>query len=370
MSRLVTLKLVDGGGRLLGALPQFQVDLPWWMETADLVATVRRLHGAEVAVLRILETEPDLTNGGRVTYLAELLSGAPAMSASTLDGEEHPLRPDYAKPGGPARSLAWAASHLAEPIESVTQQRTWNLSAIWRLTTAGGEVKWLKQVPHFFFHEPAVLSYLDHLPLHAYDGAGRMLMGNLPGEDLYDAPYPVREQIAQDMVTIQLKAAGNLGTLAGLGVPDLRGYHLAYRLRKLLDAPWIVDRLDAAAACGLPDTLVHGDLHPGNVVGTPQRRTIIDWGDSFLGHPAFDILRLAEGLPEPETARLHAFWADLWRAAIPGCDPLAAIEAVRPIAALRMAMVYADFLANIEPSEHPYHCRDVDLWLAKARSLS
>lgn len=366
MSRTVTLKLVDGGGSLLGALPSFEVPLPWWMEVADIVATARRLHGVDVAVLRILDTEPGLTHGGRVTYLAELLAGAATLTPSTLDSADHPLRPDYAKPGGPARSLAWAASVLDEPIEVVEQQRTWNLSAIWRLTTAGGEVMWLKQVPRFFFHEAAVVSHLGHVPLHGFDDSGRMLLGNIAGVDLYDAPYPVREEIARDMVAIQLKAANDLDTLLGKGVPDLRGLHLAGRLRALLDEPWIDERLNATSACGLPDTLVHGDLHPGNVCGTPTQRTIIDWGDSFIGHPAFDIIRLSERLSEPETVRLQAFWAGLWRDAVPGCDPLAAIEAIRPIAALRMAMVYADFLANIEPSEHPYHSQDVAHWLAIA----
>jgi hypothetical protein len=366
MSRIVTLKLVDADGTLLGALPQFTVSLPWWMEVTEIVATARRLHDADVAVLRILETEPDLTNGGRVTYLAELLSGTPALKSSTLDTADHPLRPDYAKPGGPGRSLAWAAATLDEPIEVVEQKRTWNLSAIWRLTTAGGEVMWLKQVPHFFSHEAAVLSYLGHVPLRGFDNLGRMLLGDIPGDDLYDAPYAVRELIARDMVAIQLKAADDVDALIVKGVPDLRGSRLADRLRTLHDAPWIVDRIKAATACRLPSTLVHGDLHPGNVCGTAERRTIIDWGDSFIGHPAFDIIRLSERLPEPEAQRLQAFWAGLWRAAVPGCDPLAAVEALRPIAALRMALVYADFLANIEPSEHPYHSRDVAVWLEKA----
>jgi hypothetical protein len=337
------------------------------MEVAEMVATARRLHGADVAVLRILDTEPDLTNGGRVTYLAELLAGAPALQETTLDNAGHPLRPDYAKPGGPARSLAWAASVLDEPIELVEQQRTWNLSAIWRLTTAGGRVMWLKQVPRFFFHEAVVLSYLKSVPMHAFDDSGRMLLADIPGGDLYDAPYAVLEDIARQMVTIQLKAAGEVGTLLASGVPDRRGPRLADRLRALHDAPWIGERLNAAAACGLPDTLVHGDLHPGNACGTPTRHVIIDWGDSFIGHPAFDIIRLSERLPEPEAARLQAFWAELWQAAVPGCDPLAAIEAVRPLAAVRNAMVYADFLANIEPSEHPYHSQDVDNCLEAAR---
>ncbi|RBI96709.1 aminoglycoside phosphotransferase family protein, partial [Micromonospora provocatoris] len=69
-------------------------------------------------------------------------------------------------------------------------------------------------------------------------------------------------------------------------------------------------RLRQVGDCGLPDTLVHGDLHPGNVRGDDGHRTVIDWADSFVGHPAFDILRLTEwaDLPFDEVCRLAAEW--------------------------------------------------------------
>jgi aminoglycoside phosphotransferase (APT) family kinase protein len=105
---------------------------------------------------------------------------------------------------------------------------------------------------------------------------------------------------------------------------------------------------------------VHGDLHPGNVRG-PDPLTVIDWGDSFIGHPAFDILRLAE-----DDAGLESDWADRWRRAVPGSDPGTALDLLRPVAALRNAAVYARFLANIEPAEHPYHTADVGEWLDRA----
>ena len=50
------------------------------------------------------------------------------------------------------------------------------------------------------------------------------------------------------------------------------------------------DRVAAVAACGVPDTLVHGDFHPGNVAGRPDDYVILDWGDSFVGHPLLDEL--------------------------------------------------------------------------------
>jgi thiamine kinase len=44
---------------------------------------------------------------------------------------------------------------------------------------------------------------------------------------------------------------------------------------------------------GLPDgdRLCHGDLHPGNVLGTADDPVVIDWGDATRGAPAADVAR-------------------------------------------------------------------------------
>lgn len=318
-------------------LPAFEVELPWWQEMTSVVAGARAHHGLDVSVLRLLEVEPGRANGGKVTYLAE-----------TAD---HPLRPDYAKPGGPARSISWAQSVLDCPITSVSQERTWNLSTIWKLGTPFGTV-WLKQVPRFFWHEAAVLRYLGKPKLIAADDEGRMLLENIPGTDLYEADFPTLLAIAEDCAEYQLKALSQVDDLLHRGVP------------RMLPLPE-----QRPLPTGMPDTLVHGDLHPGNVCGTPTDRTIIDWGDSFVGHPGFDIIRLTERLAPAEAELVIARWAQRWQQTVPGVDLVREVELLRPIAALRLAAVYANFLAHIEPSEHPYHAADVPFWLAEAARL-
>ncbi|WP_030438736.1 phosphotransferase family protein [Actinoplanes subtropicus] len=112
------------------------------------------------------------------------------------------------------------------------------------------------------------------------------------------------------------------------------------------------ERLEAIGECGLPDTLVHGDLHPGNArTDDAGRLTIMDWGDCVIGHPAVDILRLTEGLAAPEP--VLEGWAYRWRRERSGSEPLRAAQLMRPIAALRLAVVYAGFLDAIEPAEWP-----------------
>ena len=63
-------------------------------------------------------------------------------------------------------------------------------------------------------------------------------------------------------------------------------------------------------------------------------------------------------------------WAARWRASRSrAATPVRAYELLRPVAALRNATVYADFLDQIEPAEHPYHADDVGDWLTIAADL-
>lgn len=388
-TRTVVLVVLDDAGRVLGALPPFDVDTPWWMETGEIVAGAAARFGVQATVLRLVHADRPRQPGGTVHYAAQLL-GEPYPGLEQVDDElralaeaDDPRRAAYARPGGPQATLAWARATLDElglgPVLAASQRRTWNLSSIWRLSTPDGTV-WLKQVPPFFAHEGAVLGWLQGLapvpPLIAADGA-RLLLAHVPGEEAYDADAATRLAIAADMHAIQRRAP--VARLLALGVPDRRdlgprlvavagsfGDPADAGLRALVGG--LPARLRRVAACGLPDTLVHGDLHSGNAITTPAgARAILDWGDCVVGHPALDILRLSAGLPD--CSGLLAAWASWWREAVPGCDPLTAVELMRPVAELYYAGVYADFLAGIETTEQPYHRDDVPEHLARAAAL-
>ncbi|MFF5078957.1 phosphotransferase family protein [Actinoplanes sp. NPDC000266] len=301
--------------------------------------------------------------------------GGAAGGGVGVDLAPHLKRAAYAEVNGPAKSLDWAREVL--PGVTAHQRRTWNLSAIWRLDGAGGEtVAWLKQVPHFFGHEARVIRLLgDVAPglapeLIAAGEHGRMLLAHAPGEDRYGAGpelcadiaaafHPIQQHFAKNSVGLSFIPDGRLdaevfGRVAEPYVASISG------LGKLLDD--LPRRIAAINECGLPDTLVHGDLHPGNVrTDDAGRLTIMDWGDCFFGNPGFDILRLTD-----DPAVIDA-WCRRWETS--GADPRRAIELLRPLAPLRSAVVYAGFLDNIEPSEFPYHAEDVPAALAAAASI-
>jgi hypothetical protein len=382
--RTASLVLIDGDRELVGTLPPVEAEVPWWQEASDVVRRVRERHGVDVVVLRLLTTERASMPGGLVTYLAEVDS----PSAARLRGELEPVagtaralalghdprRAAYAEVGGPRASLEWAADQLGG-LAGAAQQRTWNLSSLWRLTAADGREVWLKQVPAFFEHEAVALGWLARRapesgpPLIATGSQGRQLIAHVEGADLYDADATTRIEIARQAHAIALLSVADADELVRVGIPDRRGQRLVEWIRTTLagrvgqhPAARLLDGLDRSIAeldaCGFPDTLVHGDEHGGNVISDGSRLVVVDWGDSFVGHPVFDVLTLARGDADDGAAVLAA-WCALWRGSVPGCDPERALAVGGCLAALRSAAVYASFLDRIEASEAVYHRDDV-----------
>ena len=394
LPRHVTLVLCTGDGVVLGSLPPFDVPVPWWQEVSDVVSAAHELHNLDVTVLRLLRTYGPPASGGDVTYLAEV--GAPP-GVELLPWpdptvmQDHPLRQAYARPGGPAADVAWADAALAArgtPRNGpAVQMRTWNLSSLWRLPTASGWT-WLKVVPPFFAHEGAMLATLDRTvlpPLVAHDGP-RVLLDEVPGEDQYGAALPVLVRMVNLLVGLQVEWIGRTDELRALGANDWRSGALidlasrtvasvaadldvavARRLESLVAS--LPQRFADIASCGVPETLVHGDFHPGNLIGDGERLVLIDWGDSGVGHPLLDHAAFVEGLDPVDRAAVIDHWSARWRSAVPGCDPDRAAALLEPVAALQRAAMYRMFLDNIEPSERIYHAADPADWLERAAAL-
>ena len=388
--RTAAIVLVTPDGAVVGSLPAVPVSTPWWQDIEPVIRAVRDHYGIDVTILRLLEPEFDRPHGGRVTYLAEVAQPVPA---GPWDGmlEDHPRRHPFARPGGPAADLAWAETVLAErglrPVGPPLQVRTWNLSSLWRIPVVGQTV-WLKVVPPFFAHEGGVLARLagECVPtLLGHDG-GRMLLAEITGDDLYDAELPQLREMVTLLVNLQQSWSGRVEELLALGLPDWRapalGTSIASVIERTADELSAADRATLAAfqrglpsrfaelaACGLPDTLVHGDFHPGNFRGVGRALTLLDWGDSGVGHPLLDQPAFLDRVPGDGAATVRDHWMNHWRATVPGADPERAAVLLAPIAAARHAAIYRGFLDRIEPAEHPYHRHDPAEWLRRTAAL-
>jgi len=399
--RQVTLVLCTQADGVLGALPPYEVATPWWQQVDDVVRGARTVHGVDVTVLRLLRTDTRRTNdGGAVVYLAEVERPPRGRLDPWRDDHRDPLAPEplrqaYANPGGPAADLAWAFGELDEQGIVVTgrpdQLRTWNLSSIWRVPTVAGPL-WLKCVPPFFAHEGAVIDLLGAarpkaVPSLVAHSGRRLLMRDITGDDCYLVTGAPLLAMVDELVALQVACIRRTGDLLALGAPDWRAEAFARAAARMvadrsgpLDAPTrrsldgLVGRLPElfaeAAACGIPDTLVHGDFHAGNVRSDGSRQVLLDWGDSGVGHPLLDRTAFVERLGDADRAAVLGRWDHCWRSAAAGSDPARADALLRPVAALRQAMIYSSFLDQIEPDERPYHADDPAAWLRRVAALT
>ncbi len=374
------------GDRLWGALPPMPVVAPWWPEAWDVVEAVRQRFGIDVTVLRLLTTSRLRMPGGTVSYLAEInpaadLSELPLTPWTAGDPlAPEPLRQSWAHPDGPRRLVAWAQDRLAAAgiaLRGVPEQRkTWNLSTLWRLPTERGPV-WLKAVPDFFAHEGALMQRLGPAVTPEVYAAepGRLLLADAPGDNM-ETRGPALAPMVDLLTGVQAGWADRIQDLLALGVPDRRLAAEIPRIEQVvgeyeagLDATDRADlerllaglatRATAIADCGVPETLTHGDFHPGNVRGQNGRFLIMDWGDSCISHPMTDELAFTRPLDPADRESAADWFMTAWRGLVPGCEPERAAELLLPLSPLIGAVAYAEFVRQIEPDERIYHIDDV-----------
>jgi hypothetical protein len=370
MGRTVTA-VVTYGARCAGLVGPFPVDIPWWAEVEPVVAHLEETLGVPVIVLRLLSVEGgDGARDGHVTYHVAARQPPPQLPACEFVENDHPLRMPWARTSGVRELFAWAAAHVTLTGRPA-QRKTWNLSGLFRLPTAEGTV-WLKAIPPFAEPEPAALAAIaevdpDLVPAVLASAPGRLLLADTPGIDCWDAPADVVANAVHRFATAQSRIGQ-----PPPGLPDRRPGKLRAAIQRLLDGPvgaqltaeqlhtanrW-QERWDMLADCGLPDTVVHGDFHPGNWRSGNGNPVVLDFADAHFGNPVLDGLRAIDYLPAGRRPAAEAAWIAAWTAALPRSRAADALRIAEPLAHLTFAVRYQEFLDNIEPSEQIYHLDD------------
>jgi streptomycin 6-kinase len=146
----------------------------------------------------------------------------------------------------------------------------------------------------------------------------------LPGDSLDDRELPWDEKL--------VLIAGLVSQLHGAGEPPVAIPTLSYYAvfwREQVDDPGIVRELEALIATSERETLLHGDLHPGNALRGADGWTVID-PTAIRGDPNADIWVLI--CPQAPAADRLRERAELYSAAA-GLDPDRAIAWARVRAA-------------------------------------
>jgi hypothetical protein len=393
--RRVTVVLCGSDGSVVGQLPTFVARPRWWPEVDSVVAEVEKRFGLVITVLRLLTTDTDVA-GGNVSYLAQLRSRQPPETAQRVDDHiAEALRSSrthrlwWAEPGGLDHLPVWVdaalRAHDRRRNGPLRQRKTWNLSVVVTAPTDHGEV-WFKATPPFLADEGGIIRRVaqtdpEVVPVVLAHDAGRraLLMDHVPGEDQFGvSEEEVLEAMVRRWVAVQTALTDDVDRALAIGARDLRRSELLSSAEDLVGRSQVrtslqdadlqgverlVDdlprRLDDVASCGLRDTVLHGDMHPGNWRRHGDRLTLLDWGDAAVGNPMLDQRAFVERLADPTLReRIAQLWAGLWRKGVPGSDPERAAYLLAPVAELAAAATYQRFLDHIEMTERVYHAPD------------
>ncbi len=274
----------------------------------------------------------------------------------------------WVMPGWYATAAAWIEHSLNPgsdgPALSIEQVRSWDLSCVLRIRTPKEEL-FFKALPPAYRSEVTLTHalsalYPDHIPqVRAVDEEqGWMVLGNtgplMPNEDI-----TLWEAAVRLLARLQLESRTQIARLLAAGCLDQRLDQLAAQadllvgdadVCALLDTddyarlcsvgPWLKERCRQLAAYGLPPTLVHGDMHTGNIALRQDHLVVFDWGDGCIAHPFFDLFALLdEDYFPPGVAdagiRLRDLYLAQWTDYASPDDLRAAYEVARPLAILR-----------------------------------
>jgi Phosphotransferase enzyme family len=157
-------------------------------------------------------------------------------------------------------------------------------------------------------------------------GDGWLVTPLVPGSPL-DWGDPVPADVFDSLALLHARYQGGAGLVAAIPritpawwqrlcqdwvTPGLCAHAARHPPGVTARARALVDQAAASPAAAalltrLPLTLLHGDVHPGNVIAADGRATLIDWGSSRAGPAALDLANLiAPG--SPEAARYAWAW--------------------------------------------------------------
>jgi hypothetical protein len=299
------------------------------------------------------------------------------------------------------RAALWTTSQLSrqgiEPRGELTLARTRPWAAVASIDTGEGRL-WFKEPAPVMGFEAALTAVVSERSPHdgpevvAWEGtwlltrdAGPQLRGLLQADA---TRAPAWEDILRRYAELQLAHIGDAVELRTLGVPDKRPRALLADYRRLvrdvraLDAVPVersrlaslqpaLEQAVAALDGPLPMTLIHEEVHEGNVFVLDGHARILDWGEGAVSHPFAGLTNTLRDIAyrrglEPDSAeilRLRDVYLEPWTRFAP-------LDKLRPMFAhgyllgmLCRAVTWEGFLATASQEVRDEYDRNAAIWL-------
>ncbi len=319
-----------------------------------------------------------------------------------MEGGQVPaIRPPWARPGWFGEAAAWTEAELLRlgytltaPVEQV---KSWGISCILRAHTTAGLVyfKVASSLP-LFAHEPLLMQRLAArypacipAPLSIDEPRRWMLLADFGPAVGWDAPVEALEEMLVSFAKLQRDAATRADDLAAMGCLDRSLDRLAAQIDPLLSDPEMLaaqantDEMARLRALGprlkamcaelatyaVPHTLVHGDLHLGNVARSGDGFLFFDWTDACLAHPFLDTISIYQTEDPAVEARLRDAYLRVWTDFEPMDRLLEAWALAKPLLALHQAVSYQHIIATLEDVRKPENLSGLPYWLRKMLAM-
>ena len=235
----------------------------------------------------------------------------------------------------------------------------------------------------------------DRIPLilASHPDEGWLLMDDFGGVLRGVDDLPLRERPMSLIAEMHRACTGRVDELLSLGFADRRLNVLRSQLDWLFDDPIVIadtpaeplariKRLaprfqalcDELAGCGVPETMIHGDLHPGNVALKDGRITIFDWTDGAIAHPFLDLVTYLPDHPIGDVSadeacdRLRELYLATWVDCAPRETLQRAFDIAQVLGSVYQVVTYI-FIVRSIAAEHVWQWTgDIADWLAEAEN--
>jgi hypothetical protein len=308
--------------------------------------------------------------------------------------------PPWDEPDWLDRAAAWTNAQLArrgiEPRSELTLERLRPWAAVAWIETSEGRA-WFKEPAPTMAFEPSLTAAVSSRSANvgpeviAWEGswlltrdAGLQLRSLLEAR----ATAPAWEDILRQYADLQLAHVPDVERLLTLGVPDKRPEALLADYPRLvedvrgLEAVPVerkqlaslrptLERVVAGLAEPVPMTVIHEEVHEGNVFVAGGHARLLDWGEGAVSHPFAGLTNTLRDIAyrrglEPDTAevlRLRDVYLEPWTQFAPLDELRRMFAGGYLLGTLCRAVTWERFLAEASQEARDEYDRNAAVWL-------
>ncbi|HZX04312.1 aminoglycoside phosphotransferase family protein [Kribbella sp.] len=126
------------------------------------------------------------------------------------------------------------------------------------------------------------------------------------------------------------------------------------------------EAIDELARIGVPETLLHGDLHPRNLAVRDGKVLAFDWTDAALAHPFLDLVTFVENRsPLSADPRVRDAYLAEWDQYAAPQDLRRALDLAEELGALYQTITYLHLIDHLTDPTQASILRGGNTWLRK-----